>query len=206
MLPAASKTEPEEYEEEKSNLSKMEEKEELMAALTDIKTRIGKAANQRTGRREAKSSTKCYNCGQYGHYKSDCPQRKKSKFTMRQPARRSVIECRLCKGNHYVRECPQLGKSKQWLSQESTAKGDSKLTSAPNDLSSAFKKDGTIIVYDTEESPVQILDPSLSMSEESTFKTPRMQLFSVLGAVQTLLYLDYGLLRFSTKFDRRSNL
>ena len=32
-----------------------------------------------------------------------------------------------------------------------------------------YSKKGTAIVYDTEESPVYIIDPSLPISEESTF-------------------------------------
>ena len=50
-------------------------------------------------------------------------------------------------------------------------------TSAPTDSSSAFKKDGTAIVYDTYESLVQIIDPSLPMSEKSSFEKPRMHKF-----------------------------
>ena len=119
MLPSASNIEPEKDEEEESNLSEMEEeKEELIVALSELKNRGGNTANQRTGRREATSSTRCYNCGQYGHYHSDCLQRSKSKFTTRQSVRPSAIECQLCTGNHYMRECLQLEKDKQWLSQE----------------------------------------------------------------------------------------
>ena len=45
----------------------------------------------------------------------------------------------------------------------------------------------SLTTYDAEESPVRIVDPALpAMSEESTPGTPRMQLFFVLGAVQTL--------------------
>ena len=69
---------------------------------------------------------------------------------------------------------------------ESHFKSTSVRTLAPSDSSSVFKKDGTAIGYDTEESPVQIIDPSLLMSEESTPGTPRMQLFFVLGEVQKL--------------------
>ena len=89
-----------------------------------------------------------------------------------------------------MRECPRLEEAKRLLGKgsmtESNLKSTSARTSAPSDSSSLFKKDGTAIVYDTEESPVQIIDPSLPMSEESTPGTPRMQLFFVLGAVQTL--------------------
>ncbi len=59
-------------------------------------------------------------------------------------------------------------------------------TSALNDSTSTFKKDGTAVIYETEESPVRIIDPAMPMSEESTPGSARMQLFFVLGAVQTL--------------------
>ena len=55
-------------------MSEIEEEKELMAAHTDLTTRRGNTENQQNGRREATSLTKCYNCEQYGHYISDCPQ------------------------------------------------------------------------------------------------------------------------------------
>ena len=153
VLPTASNTEPEEYEEEESNLSDAEAVKNLMAALSDLKNCRENTTNQRNGRREATRLTKCFNCQQYGRCKSDCPQLIKSKFTTGQSVR-PTIECQLCAGNHFVKECPQLEKAKQWLSQKSTAKGESKSTSArtsvSSDSSSVFKKDGTGIVYDTE--------------------------------------------------------
>ena len=61
------------------------------------------------------------------------------------------------------------------LSEESGSKSDFKPTSARtsalNDQISAFKQDGTAVIYETEESPVGIVDPAMPMSEEST---PRM--------------------------------
>ena len=92
MLPTESNTEPEEYEEEETNLSEMEAKEDLMAELSDRKNLPGNTTNQSTGMREATISTKCFNYEQCGHYKSDCPQRSKSKFTTRQSVLRSTIE------------------------------------------------------------------------------------------------------------------
>ena len=89
-----------------------------------------------------------------------------------------------------MKEFPRLEKAKRLLGKESTSKSDfnstSARTSVTRDSRSVFKKAGTAIVYDTEESPVQIFDPSLPMSEEYSPGTPRMQLFFVLGAVQTL--------------------
>ena len=80
--------------------------------------------------------------------------------------------------------------------------------SVPNEPNTTFKRDGTAVLHEpsppeepppqTETkpsderlpqgiSPVQVIDPALpAMSEESTPRTPRMQLFFVLGAVQTL--------------------
>ena len=155
-----------------------------------------------TANRKARSdsSTKCYNCGQFGHYKSDFPQRRKSNYTKRQPMRPSAIECRLSAGNHYMRECPELGTAKRLLSQKSVSNSDSKPTNlgtnlSPDDSTSAFKKDVTKFIYETEESPVQIINPAMPMSEESTHGTAKMQLFFVLGAVQsvpTWIFADSG--------------
>ena len=80
--------------------------------------------------------------------------------------------------------------------------------SAPNEPSATFKRDGTAVLSESpspdnqlaqtdspppseptpqSESPVQVIDPVLpAMSPESTPGTPRMQLFFILGAVQTL--------------------
>ena len=128
FLPSTSR-EPENENEKDLNLSE-EEKEELMATLADLHARRGNSTERRAGRREATRSTKCYSCGQSGHYRSDCPQQRKSRYTGRQATRPSVIECRLGAGNHYVRECPQLETAKRLLSQESGSKSDSKPTLA----------------------------------------------------------------------------
>ena len=61
LLPSASR-EPESEEEKDLNLSEEEEEEELMAKLEDIKARRGNSTERWAGRREAISSTKCYNC------------------------------------------------------------------------------------------------------------------------------------------------
>ena len=186
FLPLTSR-EPESENEEDLNLSEKEE-EELMATLADLNTRRGNSTERRAGRRESTSSTKCYRCGQYRHYRSDCPQRRKSRFRGRQATRPSVIDCRLCGRNHHVRECPQLETAKRLVCQNSGSKSDSKPTSARtsvlNDPTSAFKKDGTAVIYETKKSLVRIIYPPMPISEESTPGTARMQLFFVLGAVQ----------------------
>ena len=106
LLPSVRTDEPETEDEGDLNLSEEKEKAELMAALADLKARRGDLTDRRTGIREATSSTKCYNCRQYGHYKSNCPQRTKSMYTERQPKRPSASECREYDGNHYMRDCP----------------------------------------------------------------------------------------------------
>ena len=119
LLQLASKSEPE----KDPDLSE-EEEDELMAALADLKARRGNLPDQQAKRREASSSAKCYNCGQLGHYKSDCPQRNKSKFTTRQSVRHSAIECRLCSGNHFIEKCPRLEEAKRLLSRGFTSETD----------------------------------------------------------------------------------
>ena len=61
-----------------------------------------------------------------------------------------------------------LGTAKRLINQESNSKGDSKSTSArtsaPSDSNLTFKKDGTVVIYKTEESPVQIIDPAMPIS------------------------------------------
>ena len=91
----------------------------------------------------------------------------------------------------------------------------------PNELSSAFNRDRTAVLNETQtpddqspqadlpspselslqsESPVQVIDPALlELSEEFTPGTPRMQLFFILGAVQTLsvcIFADSGSVRY----------
>ena len=57
----------------------------------------------------------------------------------------------------------------------------------PNESNAAFKRDGSAMLSDTEQLPVRVLDRAmLGINEESTFGTPRLQLFFVIGAVQDL--------------------
>ena len=108
---------------------------------------------------------------------------------------RASLECLLCNGNHLVRDCPSLPSAKSNLHRVTGRDTDSSQFSVPrpstaNEPSFAFKRDGTAILpvsVQHAESPVRINDPAVpSRSEESTPGTPRMQLFFVLGAVQTL--------------------
>ena len=162
--------------------------DEVAAALAEAQPRRSSSTSTRVGKREVPSTSKCYSCGQPGHYRADCPRRSRVGTSRRlQPVQ---IECRLCGEHHFVRECPQLEAAKRLLKQEASAKTDTKTnaarTSTVSDSSVNFKKDGTAVIFETEDSPVQVCDPALPMSDESTPGNPRMALFFVMGAVQTL--------------------
>ncbi len=105
-------------------------------------------------------------------------------------AAQSPIECLLCQGNHSVQNCPALSAAQQ-CSARFVSKGDpdpSELiafrVSAPNvsnESNAAFKRDGTAMLSDAEQSPVRVLDTALpAVNEESNPTTPRLQLFFVL--------------------------
>ena len=149
----------------------------------------------------ATSSTRCYGCGRYGVSRSNCQRPRRFGFLMdvfnhlqRLDLR---FDCALCKTNHFLRNCPKLRTAQQLLA-KSESKWDiaisrrdtvprSSATSAPTETSVTFKRDGTAVLSESEESPVMVLDPTMpAMSEESTAGTPRMKLLFVLGAVQTL--------------------
>ena len=80
--------------------------------------------------------------------------------------------------------------AKLLLSHKSMSKSDSKpisaLPLALNDQTSAFKNNGTAVIYETEETSVRIIGPAIPMREESTHGTARMRLYLVLDAIQTL--------------------
>ena len=101
-----------------------------------------------------------------------------------------------------MRDCPQLEAAKRLLTQETSAKTDTKQnlsrTSAPSDSSAAFKKDGTAVVYEAEDSPVQIYDPALPMSEEATPNAKTSVVLRARGRSDPS-NLDTGRLRFSQK-------
>ena len=190
-------------------------------------------ANQRVNpagrpgeRRKATTTTRCYGCQQYGHYRSECPRARHSNSV--RPQARFPLECILCKGPHRVRDCTllptcqQVARSSQPRDSEPARTASQPRPSAPvaarpaapNEPNATFKRDGTAVLHDSmladespplaaaqppcepsspgglpsaSESPVHVIDPALpAMSEESTPGTPRMQLFFVLGAVQTL--------------------
>ena len=87
-----------------------------------------------------------------------------------------------------MRKCPRLEEAKRLLGRGLASKSDSKptsaRTSAQSDTNSAFKKNGTVVNYETAELLIQINDPTMPMSEESTPGAPRMQLIFVLEEVQ----------------------
>ena len=191
-----------------------EEEEELAAALTDFKSgkRGTSTSGQKYERRKATSSTKCYNCGNFGHYASDCPRRDRSTSRRNRKFDQRPIACLLCGGDHLARDCPQLEIAKRAVSNsEKATKADLKSTSSrpstPGDQKDAFKKDGTAVICEAHSSPIRILDPALpAMSEESTPGTPRMQLFFVLSISTDPAGVDIGGFGLSAEPDRRERL
>ena len=171
-----------------------EEDEDLTAAFGDLRSArrgTGTWNGPRGERRKSTSTIKCYGCGRIGHYKSDCP-RQTSGSGGRSTARVPASGCLLCGGAHMARDCPQLATAKRAVETASATKSESKPSPAvrtplPSDSSTAGKRDGALVLVESGESPVTIVDPALpAMTEESTPGAPRMQLFFVLGAVQTL--------------------
>ena len=166
-------------------------------------------------RRRATSATRGYCCGQYCHFKSDCPQPIRQGLWCFTP--RANLECLLCNINYFQRNCPSLpaaqqatersGQTRETEPQEQVAALSAR-PSAPNEPSAAFGRDGTAVLSECPspdnqqlqldlppsseltpqgESPVQVIDPAVpAMSLETSLGTPRKKLIFILGAVQTL--------------------
>lgn len=107
--------------------------------------------------RKATSTTKCNDCGQYGHFKSNCPI--PERLLDRRSASRPSLECLLCNGNHCVRYCPSLASAKTLVRQEIERERDASKFIVPrphtaNEPSAAVKRDGTAVFLVTVEEAV----------------------------------------------------
>ena len=178
-----------------------EEENELFVAPSDTEPRRADSQNNRARRREAASSYKCFECGQYGHYRVDCPRRGKLGVNC-STARPSMVECRLCGNNHFVQECPHLESAKRLLTLDASCQGEPKsttaLTSALDNTKCPFKKDGTAVVSAVEDSRIRVCDTMIRVDEEAAQGTDRMALFFLRGAVQSLptwILVDSGSVR-----------
>ena len=190
-----------------------EGEEDISAALGDARFRRGNNSysGQRGERRKATSATKCYGCDQYGHYKADCP-RLRSSGGGRQQTRAPLSGCLLCGGDHFAKNCPQLALAKRAVAETAASSKADKTDIKPvlpprpssSDPGAVGKKDSTMVLAASGGLARQATDTVMpAMSEESTPGTPRMQLFFVLGAVQSLpvwILADSGSVR---NLDRR---
>ena len=154
-----------------------EEEEELMAALGTLNS-TRKNFNSITNppeMRRATSTTKCYGCGQYGHFKSDCP--RPNRRGPKRFAPRTKLESLLCQGNHFIRNCPPLPVAQQATERSGQARetepqkqvaASSARSSAPNEPSATFKREGTAVLSESPFSDNQLVQADLPPSSEPT--------------------------------------
>ena len=144
---------------------------DLVAALPASGTnQRGNPTGRLAERRKATATIRCYGCGQYGHYRFDCPRGRRSNSV--RPQARFPLECILCKGADRVRDCSmltacqQVERSSQARDSEPAKAGFQPRPSAPvaarpaapNEPNAAFKRDGTAVLHDSppaDESPPQ---------------------------------------------------
>lgn len=172
------------------------EEEDLTAALvvSGYTRHVDNPPAKLPKRRKATATTLCYGCGQFKHYRSNCP--RNQRFDDRRPQMRYPLECLICKSVHLTRKCPSLPAVQQQHARPGLMREQKASTlavprsSATNKPNANFKRDWTAALQELSTpdeppfrqeplphdesqsqggSPVQVIDPAEpALSEESS--------------------------------------